>query len=66
MGRDRGQGSQDGTSRIQGRVYAITPQTDPADQSGIQGTFTISQECRLNLDASYSCLLLHLVSMFRA
>ena len=42
------------------------PPTDLADQFGIQGTFTLSKECRLNLDASYSCLLLHLVSMFGA
>ena len=44
----------------------MVPQTELTDQSGIQDTFTLSQECRLNLDASYSCLLLHLVSMFGA
>ena len=44
----------------------MVPPAELADQSGIQGTFTLSQECRLNLYASYSCLLLHLVSMFGA
>ena len=44
----------------------MVPQAELANQSGIQGTFTLSQECRLNLDASYSCLLLYLVSRFRA
>ena len=39
MGRGRGQGSQAGTSRTQGRVYAITPRIDLADQSVIQGIF---------------------------
>ena len=42
----------------------MVPQAELADQSGIQGTFT--QECHLNLDASYSCLLLQLVLMFGA
>ena len=42
MGRGRGQGLQVGTSGTQGRVYAITPQTEPADQSVIQGTFLLS------------------------
>ena len=31
MGRGRGQGSQAETSETQGRFYAITPQTKPAD-----------------------------------
>ena len=42
----------------------MVPQAELADQFGIWGMFTLSQECRLNLDASYSCLLFHLVSMF--
>ena len=37
--RDRGRGQQAGTSGAQGRVYAVTPQTEAADQSVIQGTF---------------------------
>ena len=37
------QGSQAETSRIQERVYAITPQTAPADQSIIQGMFLLSR-----------------------
>ena len=41
MGRGRGQGSQAETSRTQGRVYAITPQTKLVDQSVIQGTFLL-------------------------
>ena len=43
MGRGRGQGSRAGTSRIQGLVYAITPQTNPIDQSSIQGMFLLSR-----------------------
>ena len=43
MGRGRGQGSQAGTSGTQGRVYAIMPQTEPTDQSVIQGTFLLSR-----------------------
>ena len=42
MGRGRVQGSQAGTSRTQGLVYAITPQTEPIDQSIIQGMFLLS------------------------
>ena len=40
-GRGRGQGSQAGTSGTQGHVYAITPHTELADQSVIQGTFLL-------------------------
>ena len=43
MGRGRGQGSQAETSGTQGRVYAIIPQTDPVDQSVIQGMFMLSR-----------------------
>ena len=43
MGRGQGQGSQAETSRTQGRVCAITPQTELADQSVIQGTFLLSR-----------------------
>ena len=41
MGRGRGQSPQVGISRTQGRVYAITPQTEIVDQSVIQGTFLL-------------------------
>ena len=41
MGRGRGQSVQAGTSGAQGRVYAITPQTEAAEQSVIQGTFLL-------------------------
>ena len=43
MGRGRGQGTQAGTSGVQGRVYAIIPPTEPADQSVIQGMFLLSR-----------------------
>ena len=42
MGRGRGRGPQVGTSGVQGRVYAITPQTESADQPVIQSTFLLS------------------------
>ena len=42
MGRGRGRGSQAGTLGVQGRVYAITPQAESADQVAIQGTFLLS------------------------
>ena len=41
MGRGRGQSVQAGTSRAQGRVYAITQQTEAAGQLVIQGTFLL-------------------------
>ena len=41
MGRGRGQNVQARTSGTQGRVYAVTPQTEVADSSMIQGTFLI-------------------------
>ena len=50
--------------RDQGHVYAMVSQTELADQYDIHGTFPLSHfliECCLNSDASYSCLLLHLV-----
>ena len=43
MGRDRGRGSQAGTSEVQGLVYAITPPAKSADQPVIQGTFLLSR-----------------------
>ena len=43
MSRGRGRGPQAGTSGVQGRVYAITPQADSADQPVIQGTFLLSR-----------------------
>ena len=42
MGRGRGQDSWAEASGTQGRVYAITPQTEPVDQSVIQGMFMLS------------------------
>ena len=42
MGRGRGHGSQAEALRIQGRVYAIIPSTDPVDQLAIQGMFLLS------------------------
>ena len=39
MGRGRGRGPQVGTSEVQGRVYAVTPQAESANQPVIQGTF---------------------------
>ena len=43
MGRGRGRGSQAGTSGVQGRVYAITPKVESADQPVIQGTFLLTR-----------------------
>ena len=43
MGRGRGQGPQNGTPGVQGRVYTITPPTEPTDQSAIQGMFLLSR-----------------------
>ena len=43
MDRGRGRGPQAGTSRVQGRVYAITPQAESADQPIIQGMFLLSR-----------------------
>ena len=43
MGRGRGRGPQEGTSGVQGRVYAITPLAESADQPVIQGTFLLSR-----------------------
>ena len=59
MGRGRGQDFQAGTSGTQGRFYAVVPQIELANHSDMRGTLFLSQECCLNLDASYSCLLLH-------
>ena len=39
MGRGQGQGSQTRTSGTQGRVYAVVPEVELADQSDMQGTF---------------------------
>ena len=41
MGRARGQGLRADTSRTQGGVYTITPQTELVDQPVIQGMFFI-------------------------
>ena len=43
MGRGRGQGPQVRTSGTQGRVYTVTPQTEPTDPSVIQGMFLLSR-----------------------
>ena len=43
MGRGKGRGPQAGTSGVQGRVYAITPPAESADQPIIQGTFLLSR-----------------------
>ena len=57
MGRGRVQGSQVGTSGTQGRVYTITPQTEPANQSIIQGMFLLSHLwARVLFDSiAYAC-----------
>ena len=54
MGRGQGQGSQAGT---QGRVYAITPQTELVDHSIIQGMFLLSRLwARVLFDSiAYAC-----------
>ena len=43
MGRGRGRGPQARTSGVQGRVYAVIPQVESADQPVIQGTFLLSR-----------------------
>ena len=43
MDRGRGQGSRVETFGLQGRVYTITPQTKPVDQSVIHGMFLLSR-----------------------
>ena len=43
MGRGRGRGPQERTSGVKGRVYAITPPVESADQPVIQGTFLLSR-----------------------
>ena len=43
MGRGKGRGPQAGTPGVQGRVYAITPLAELADQQVIQGTFLLSR-----------------------
>ena len=43
MGRFRGRGPQEGTSGVQGRVYAVTPQAESANHPVIQGTFFLSR-----------------------
>ena len=43
MGRGRGRGPQAGTSGVQGRIYAVTPQAESTDQPAIQGTFLLSR-----------------------
>ena len=42
MGRGKGRGPQAGTSGVQGRVYAIIPPAESADQPLIHGTFLLS------------------------
>ena len=43
MGPGRGHGSQAGTIRTHGRVYAVTPNIKPPYQSVIQGMFLLSR-----------------------
>ena len=43
MSRVQGQNSRAETSMTQGHVYAITLQTEPVDQSVIQGMFLLSR-----------------------
>ena len=43
MGRGRGRDPQAGTLGVQGRVYAVTPQAESADQPVIQGMFLQSR-----------------------
>ena len=43
MGRGRGRGPLAGTSGVQGRVYAITPPAESADQPVMQGMFLLSR-----------------------
>ena len=43
MGRGRGRGPQAGTSGVQGRVYALTPQAESVYQPVIQGMFLLSR-----------------------
>ena len=55
MGRGRGRGPQARTSGVQGRVYAITPQAESADQPVIQGMFLLSRLwARVLFDSSAS------------
>ena len=63
MGRGRGQSVKAGNSGAQGHVYAVTPQTEAADQSVIQGTFLLFRLWARVLFDSCDCipLLLHLV-----
>ena len=42
MGRGLGKDFQASTSGTQGRVYAVVPRTELADQSDIHGTFRLS------------------------
>ena len=42
MGRGRGGVPHAGTSGVQGRVYAVIPPAESADQPVIQGTFLLS------------------------
>ena len=56
-GRGRGRDPQPETSGVQGRVYAITPPDESADQPVIQGTFLLSRlwaRVLFDSDASHS------------
>ena len=60
MGLGRGQSVQAGTSGAQGCVYVVTPQTEAADQSVIQGTlllFRLWARVLSDSDASYSFII---------
>ena len=67
MGRGRGKGSQDETSGIQGRVYTITPQTEPINQSVIHGMFLLSRlwvKILFDFGASHSFIAVSSVDVF--
>ena len=50
MGLGQAHSSHDRTSRTQGRVYAVLPEAEHADQQDMKGTFY-----------TYICFLMHLI-----
>ena len=55
MGRGRGRGPQARTSRVQGRVYTITPHAESTDKPIIHGTFLLARLwARVLFDSSAS------------
>ena len=57
MGRGQVQGPQARTSGTQGRVYAIGPQAEHADQADMQGTFLL-----LHMLFKLGCIILIIVA----